>query len=46
MEQTSANHDDEMGMYGISAVERNGQRGGRGAMSDARVRRFYKIWFI
>ena len=30
MEQTSANHDDEMGKYGISAVERNGQRGVRG----------------
>jgi len=28
--QTSANHDDEMWMYGISAVERSGQSGGRG----------------
>ena len=30
MEQTSANHDDEMGKYGISTVERDGQRGVRG----------------
>ena len=29
MEQTSAEHDDEMVMYGISAVERCCQRGGR-----------------
>ena len=28
--QTSANHDDERWMYGISAVERSGQSGGRG----------------
>ena len=28
--QPSANHDDEMWMYGISAVDRSGQSDGRG----------------